>query len=71
MIKEYKDQDIVISVQPFEETAVWLGEEKNEESYINACRIQSPYQEGNESCAMIATQGPLNNTVESFWCMVL
>ena len=71
MIDQFRDQDIYIDVHPYEETAVWLGDQQNEENYINACLIQSPYQEGKENCLMIATQGPLNNTVESFWRMIL
>ena len=50
-------------MKPYEETEIWLGEEKIEDNYINASRIQSPYNEGNNGNLIIATQGPLNTTV--------
>ena len=43
MIDRFGDKDAYVDVHPYEETAVWLGDEKSKKNYINASRIQSPY----------------------------
>ena len=48
LIKNFPNQNIYCDVQPYHQTAVWLfdiwfGNKKEENNYINASRIQSPY----------------------------
>lgn len=70
MIENFQSQDIYIDIHPYHETMIWLDNLVNhEQGYINCSRIKSSYQES--SPLMIATQGPMKNTVESFWRLVM
>ena len=68
MHDQFTEYDVYSDVHPFVDTAVWLGN-KTKDNYINANYIQSAYLE--DDALMIAAQGPMANTAENFWRMVL
>ncbi|CAH2321589.1 FERM and PDZ domain-containing 2 isoform X1 [Pelobates cultripes] len=62
---ENRNKNRYRDILPYDETRVRLGES---EEYINASHIVVPV--GQEKLCYICTQGPLPNTIHSFWEMV-
>ena len=56
-------------ILPFETTRVRLNDGMEDGDYVNANFIDSALKQGDRK--MIAAQGPLEETVEAFWRMVL
>ena len=64
----YRKFDVYSDIHPFKHTAVWLNKLiDQEEGYINANRILSSYGKFD----IIATQGPIEETIPAFWRMIV
>lgn len=68
-----RSHNIYSDIFPFRETGIKVGkpEDGPDRQYINANRIRSIYGEANDVNLMIAAQGPIAQSRENFWRMVL
>ena len=70
-IMPYKDTRVILKARCSTSnccSTAFCSKESLESTYINACYVDSPFEAGDQK--VIAAQGPLPNTIGSFWCMV-
>ncbi|KAL4487514.1 hypothetical protein ABPG72_007034 [Tetrahymena utriculariae] len=63
---EFLDYNRYSDILPYKHSVVKISGKTEIEQYINANYINNPFKEN----AFIATQGPLSNTIFSFWRMI-
>lgn len=65
---KYNKYNRYSDIKPYNNTIIKLNNNKiNEFQYINANRIIPDFENNNNENLYIATQGPLINTIQSFW----